>query len=330
MYSNFDDFYFDKLYEKYNLEKLFPINKQKVSINDCSISPKYSVFKNHLQIKLIPSIEEYKNDLKFAVLVNEAIKKHPDNFKDDNEKFPILDFHYESIHRYCENVFSETEDKIDYFCHILKVYNRLVALKDIIPDNAHDSIPHIKTELKLLKISFKMEKSRKQESNNLIVSNHKDLKVHQKPKVSIGKKNTVRRKIINRDKLLWLGTKEQLVKLLKSLQSFDFLENQIEQDPECEKLLIYFTDQNNDDYINKKFTKKIKWKKLNADLIYLYSKLTRGKTKLLDDDHLWIKTEKIFLNRFGRIMKHKNLSVSFDRLSGKERSKLDEIVSGIY
>ena len=317
-----DDFCYEKLFEKYNLELKDPYFKPSVIKGAGINSTKYSTFKKYLQFNLAPFVEKTLDALKFNVLIIEAKLKCPDKFKDDNDKFPVFDFHYEIIHRYCENVFSETEDKIDYFCHILKVYNRLVALKDIIPDNAHDSIPHIKTELKLLKLSFKMEKSK---------SGKKQIKT--KTGKTNNKKSTYKlstNKIINRDKLIWLGTKEQLLKLLRLLRKFEYIKNDLEKDQECENLLSHFVDEKNKPFARFKSAKKIRLNTVNADLYYLYRNIAFVEKKLLSTERIWKKTEKIFLNKDKGIMNNKKCAAAYYRLSDKDRNRLDDIIKSVY
>jgi len=162
-----DDFCYEKLFEKYNLELKDPYFKPSVIKGAGIHSTKYSTFKKYLQFDLIPFVEKTLNALKFNVLIIEAKLKCPDKFKDDNDKFPVFDFHYESIQRYCEKVFLEIEDKIEYFLHILRHYNQLVDFKDVVPDNAHDCIPHIEKELKHYEALYKLKKGKGKDTVNI-------------------------------------------------------------------------------------------------------------------------------------------------------------------
>lgn len=332
IYRNFTDEQYAGLYKKYNLDSLNDIILKQTYFPTDNLRIQNSAFKYfilYLEEFFLSFVNSKMMSLKLELFYIERKKLIKEGKLTEEEKYPSYGYTYLRIKSYCDNVFPVLSDKIEYYDHIILKFKKEYKGKEFVLDYIDGyaikkCIKTIKRELKSFKLRYELEKDK------LLLGLKSNNKSSVQKKTSVLKKKTSIKKKSTNPKLLWLGEKQQLTKLLKGLQSFDFLENQIEQDPECEKLLIYFTDQNNDDYINKKFTKKIKWKKLNADLIYLYSKLVSGKTKLLDADHLWIKTERIFMNQYGKAMKHKNLSVSFDRLSGKERPILDEIISGLY
>ncbi|MFA5012429.1 MAG: hypothetical protein WC644_10825 [Ignavibacteria bacterium] len=148
-----DNYLYKKLYERCNLSEYFPEDKYS---SEKSIY-KYQTFIDHLRENLLPIIRRNLNRIEVEKDVKNAKLKYPDKFSSDLEKFPDYDFDYLRITEYSFRVFRTPEEKLEYFLHIVRVYDRMIGYNDIIPGGAEKCVAQLKKEIENYKEIVKLK-----------------------------------------------------------------------------------------------------------------------------------------------------------------------------
>lgn len=132
------------------------------------------------------------------------------------------------------------------------------------------------------------------------------------------------------DKIIWLGSDNQLKKLLYQLQDNDFIENYIDEDNDNSRYLKLFTNRYHEDYIPEKASKVI-WKQGTSDLAYLVGELTRkGSVILLDGTKKWASTAKVFLDRNKKSISPDTLNSSYHKdTNTREQDILNKVINSV-
>lgn len=332
IYRNYTDEQYTELYNKYNLSKLNDtIQKQTYFPTDNPRIQKstYKYFILYLQELYLNLVNTHIFKLKLE-LKNEFQRKYYSK-KDlpDAKRFPLHDYSHILIEHHCNEILYELKDKIRYYDYVLRMFYREFKGREFLLEygdgrSKKKAIELIKRDFESLKLEYELNKV------NIIPKKKvgRPKSIHSKRK-SICKKSELK-KIYDRNKLVWLGSKKQLIKLFQELQENDYIRNNLEKDPDCEKILPHFVDKDNKPFTNVKSSAKIRLGKNISDLLYVYQNIAFVNNKLLSDILLWIKTAKIFVTRDGSKLYNKRLSASFHQLSDMERPNLDEIINRVY
>ena len=330
IYRNYTDEQYAELYEKYDLSKLneyiqkqtyFPTDNQRIQKSD------FKYFILYLEEFFITSVNKHIFKLNYEFHLASERKYYNQENLPDEKKFPLFDYNLIKIQNHCDYVLFELRNKIRYYDYVLRMYTHDFEGREayiyLVGGNIKRTISIVKRDLESLKLKYELEKDRRHISQKLGRSKKsKKLKSDHSENISIIQK-------YDKDKLVWLGSKNQLIKLLHELQEYDFIRNNLEKDPDCEKMLSHFVDKDNKPFTNIKSSAKIRLVKKISDLLYLYANIAFVTNKLLSDDLIWIKTEKIFIKRDGSKLNNKNLSASYHLLSDMERPTLDSIINGV-
>ncbi len=136
--------------------------------------------------------------------------------------------------------------------------------------------------------------------------------------------------IKNSDKIIWVGTKEQLKLLLIKLQNNDFIENILTEDKECLNYLSCFVDKNFNNFSDIK-PDKIRWNTNASELAYLIGELTKSKSKsLIHGSKKWVITSKVFKSQYNTEITPGSLRSSYNKKTiSANQNELNRIIEAV-
>lgn len=146
MTYHFSRSHFKLLNKKFKYHKTYHINKR-FYVKAGGLSLRKHNIKLYLKNELIYFLKIKLNDCKLNLALKNAREKYPDNFDDDNDKFPVLDYDYDSIQTYSNEIFKTIEEKATYLLLIISSYEKSNIQGDEIPENASLCIFNLRKEL---------------------------------------------------------------------------------------------------------------------------------------------------------------------------------------
>lgn len=133
--------------------------------------------------------------------------------------------------------------------------------------------------------------------------------------------------ISNCDKLIWLGTREQLKKLVKLLQKYSAIPFKIDEDPGCLEYMSLFIGEKGEKY-SPRNPRMVVWNYKVSDLAYLIMRLENK--KLISESTSKKRARCIFLDEKGKRIKDGSFrSLSVMKRNCRHKYEIDEIIKEI-
>jgi hypothetical protein len=205
--------------------------------------------------------------------------------------------------RISENDIMEKNNPISIVDRIEEYESELSLDQRIFAANIKTLITH---QMRRLHIDEMYPRSRLKNKNNYFLEEHK-------PDKSQNKK----------DRLVWLGDKEILVKLVTEWEKNQFIEEKNQ-----EKAISNFCNKNGD-----LFTavpkEKIRWCKKITELVVFIGEMVYSKYKFIATDEIWAKVCKCFLKEDGSELNPDSLAVTYQKAKPKSKGLIIKILSTI-
>ena len=188
-------------------------------------------------------------------------------------------------------------DRIEQYEHELSLEERFFAAK------VKTLITH---QMRRLHIDESYPKSRLKNKNLLLLEEPKTDKSENK-----------------RNRIVWLGSKEVLEKLIVEWEKNQFIEGS-----NTEKVKSNFCDKNGELFTSA-LKEKIRWCKKLSELVVFMGEMVNSKFKFIASDEIWTKVCKCFVNKDGIELNPDSLAVNYQKAKPKSKELILKIIKSI-
>lgn len=161
-------------------------------------------------------------------------------------------------------------------------------------------------QMRRLQVDEMFLKSRLKNKNNYLLEEHKLDKSENR-----------------KDRIIWLGSKEVLIKLTN-----EWMKNQFIDDQDKDKVISNFCDKNGELFTQVR-KEKIQWCKKITELVIFIGEMANSKIKFIASEEIWVKVCKCFLNKDGAELNADSLAVTYQKAKPKSKNDIIKIISKI-
>ncbi len=147
MLIHFSPSHFRLLKKNFKYDRMYHNNRTIYTVKTEGFSFRKSDIRLYLKNELIYFLKLRLNRCRLNLALKNARKKYPDNFDDDNDKYPVLDYDYYSIQTYSNEIFKTIEEKAIYFLFLINSYEKSNIRGEEMPEDASLCIYNLRKEL---------------------------------------------------------------------------------------------------------------------------------------------------------------------------------------